>query len=271
MAYFPDVSRGEAFKPNLLLSNNVRHLINAMNGFGDGILSATGGMVRLQVVNTTEEELSAGTAVNFAESGTLVGEAVPAVSFSDVRKPYGVIVNPLRVNEIGSCILAGPAKVKFTGNGEYAEPSTTNPNVFIRGAKGAPVIFSDGEEGIILLGAVNQELYEGPFALSYDSETKLLKVKAGYLSRNGEFLSTGEAEITPESGLVCVQSILEESGDWSEPEILIAEPDKYTYPVGMCHVSGSGEAMTVSLTSFRVPVAVLIDTAVCPLSTEAEV
>ena len=46
MAFFPDVTRGDKFKPDALLSNNVRHIVNAMNGFSAKPLFATGGMIR---------------------------------------------------------------------------------------------------------------------------------------------------------------------------------------------------------------------------------
>ena len=106
--------------------------------------------------------------------------------------------------------------------------------------------------------------------MSYDADKKVLKIKAGYLSRNGNFASVESAEIAPKTGLVCLYSELQSSGEWTEPEFKIAEPNKYTYPIGQCNVEGSGDTQSVSVCSFRVPVVILIDAATCPLSTEYE-
>ena len=43
MAFFPDVSPGDKFKPNALLSNNIRHIVNALNGFNGKPVLASGG------------------------------------------------------------------------------------------------------------------------------------------------------------------------------------------------------------------------------------
>ena len=86
MAFFPDVSPGDRFKPNALLSNNVRHIVNALNGFNGKPVMATGGMIRMQVYNNSGSTLSAGTAVNFADGGSLCGEAVPAIKLKDAEE-----------------------------------------------------------------------------------------------------------------------------------------------------------------------------------------
>jgi hypothetical protein len=259
MAFFPDVTRGEEFKPNALLSNNIRHLVNAMNGFGAKPMTATGGMIRIQVYNNTGSAIAAGTAVNFSESGTLCGDAVPAEPLKDVAKPWGVVVNNLAAKALGSCILCGPATVSLSGSGEYAAPSASNPATFTRGATGSPVIFAGGGKGVILLGASSQDSYDGPFALSYDTESKMLKIKAGYLSRNGEFKAVGASELSPQTGMVCVASNLDSEGNWSEPEVKFSEPGQFSYPVGSCKTSGE----SVTVCSFRVPVAILLAAGDC--------
>lgn len=259
MAFFPDVTRGEAFKPNALLSNNVRHLVNAMNGFTAKPLPATGGMIRIQVYNNSSSAIKGGTAVNFSESGTLCDGAVPAEPLKDVTKPWGVLVNNLEGKALGSCIICGPATVSISGSGEYAVPSTSNPSTFTRGATGSPVIFASSGKGVILLGATSQDTYDGPFALSYDTEKKKLKVKNGYLSRNGEFKEVSGVDLSPQSGMVCACSTLSSEGDWSEPEIKFASPGQFNYPVGSCKVSGE----SVTVCSYRVPVAIIIAAGVC--------
>ena len=90
MAFFPDVSPGDRFKPNALLSNNVRHIVNALNGFNGKPVMATGGMIRIQVYNNSGSTLTAGTAVNFSDSGSLCGEAVPAIKLKVLAKALGL-------------------------------------------------------------------------------------------------------------------------------------------------------------------------------------
>ena len=232
MAFFPDVSPGDKFKPNALLSNNVRHIVNALNGFNGKPVMATGGMIRIQVYNNSGSTLIAGTAVNFAESGSLCGEAVPAIKLKDTEKPWGVLVNQLKAKAIGSCILCGPAQVSLTGSGDFAAPTTSNPSVFTRGATGAPVIFAGDGKGVVLLGAIAQDIYDGPFALSYDTEKKQLKVNAGYANMNGEWKNVAEKTLTASTGTVCVCSTLGDDGKWKTrryPEGMVRRPDLRYY------------------------------------------
>ena len=259
MAFFPDVSRGDTLRPNALLSNNVRHIVNAMNGFSAKPMLAAGGMIRIQVYNNTSSKIAAGTAVNFSENGTLCDEAVPAEPLQDASKSWGVVVNALKAKAMGSCILSGPANVTLSGTGDYAEPSAASPATFTRGATGSPVIFASGGKGVILLGAISQDVYDGPFALSYDTESKKLKVAAGYLNRNGEWKEVAAAELISSTGTVCVCTALDSEGSWSEPEVKISTPGQYAYPVGSVKVSGE----SVTVCSFRVPVAVFIVADLC--------
>ncbi len=259
MAFFPDVSPGDKFKPNALLSNNVRHIVNTLNGFNGKPIMATGGMIRIQVYNNSGSTLTAGTAVNFADSGSLCGEAVPAIKLKDTEKPWGVLVNQLKSKGIGSCILCGPAQVSLTGSGDYAAPTTSNPSVFTRGATGAPVIFAGDGKGVVLLGAIAQDIYDGPFALSYDTEKKQLKVNAGYANMNGEWKDVAEKTLTASTGTVCVCSTLGDDGKWTTPEIKVSTPGQYAYPIGSCKVSGE----SVTVCSFRVPVAIFLVADVC--------
>jgi len=259
MAYFPDVTNGDTFLPNTLLSNNVRHIVNSMNGFNAKPLFATSGMVRVQVFNNTSNTIDAGTAVNFSESGTMCDNALPVELFTDIAKPWGVVVNQLKTKALGGCIISGPVAVTLSGSGGYAAPNKSNPTTFTRGTTGAPVVFAANGKGVILLGASAQDTYDGPFALSYDTETKKLKVASGYMSRNGEFVSVAARELIASTGIVCACSTLDSVGSWSTPELKIATPNKNNFPVGSCKVSGEA----VTLCSFRVPVAILIVTDVC--------
>lgn len=269
MAFYGDVSPGEAFTPSAALSNDIRHLLNSLDGFRAAPFGATGGgTVRIQIYNASETPMAAGEAVNFDDAKGMADGTVPAMRLIDPRRPWGVVTQALGANEAGDCIISGPVAVRATGSGVRAMPSAASPAVFTLGNAGAQVLHAYNGKALVNLGAGSAEEYDGPFAVSYNADTGLLNINAGFMSRNGEFLEVTGAEIAPETGFVCVRSVLEDAGEWTEPEILVAIPDKYTYPVGSCAVEGEGDARSVSVCSFRVPVAIIIDTAVCPLSTE---
>lgn len=109
------------------------------------------------------------------------------------------------------------------------------------------------------------DIYDGPFALSYDTETQKIKIAAGYLSRNGEWVDVVAKELTPSTGIICVNSILG-NGEWTAPDIKFTTPDRNNYPIGKCKLEGE----SVTLCSFRVPVAIILVSAECPLSAEAD-
>ena len=263
MAFYGDVTPGEEFRPSAALSNDIRHLLNGLNGFGGNPFGANGaGTVRIQAYNATGGELRAGTAVNFDDGKPMSGDAVPMKSFSDPRRPWGVVTQRLKTGEIGDCFISGPVAVALSGSGDYAQPTIMNPSVFTRGAEGAPVLYGSGGRGVVNLGAGTPESYDGPFAIAYDAETRKLKVKAGYLTRNGEFLPVPEAELEPQAGTVCVRSELVE-GEWSDPELLFENPSQFCYPVGHVRTQGNGEEMSVSVCSYRVPVAVILAARIC--------
>lgn len=107
------------------------------------------------------------------------------------------------------------------------------------------------------------DVYNGPFALSYNAETHKVGVNAGFLNRNGEWMSLPAANVAPETGYVCIVTHLDDSGNWTAPEAEIAEPGNERFPVGYCSVTGSGEDQIVTVISFRVPVAVFLITGAC--------
>ncbi|MGN0880122.1 MAG: hypothetical protein ACI4WT_11830 [Oligosphaeraceae bacterium] len=263
MAFHSDVTPGEPFRPSAALSNDIRHLLNGLNGFGGNPFGANGsGTVRIQAYNATGGELGAGTAVSFDDARPMSGNAVPLKAFSDPNRPWGVIMQRLRANEMGDCFISGPVTVALAGAGDYAQPTVGNPSVFARGAEGAPVLYASGGKGVVNLGAGTPESYDGPFALKWDAQGRKVRVKEGYLTRNGEFLSVPEAELYPNTGTVCVRSELD-GGVWSEPEIVFERPSQFCYPIGHVRTQGAGLELSVSVCSYRVPVAVILAARVC--------
>lgn len=158
MAFYPDVVPGTTFVPIASLENQVRRNINALNGIGgSAIKDKSLSTVRIRVYNNTELTLPAGTAVGFILSSALVGDAVPAEAVKDISKPWGVLADSLKPNDIGDCIISGPVTVDCTGTGAFAEPDVSTPSVFKLGGSGAPVLFSADGRAMINLGASSGE------------------------------------------------------------------------------------------------------------------
>lgn len=164
MAFFPDVKPNDKFKPSASLSNNVRRLVNSLNGFrGNGIRGVSSGVTRIQVYNNTAADIAAGCAVNFIDGGDLCGDAVPAKPLTDAAKPWGVVPMKLAAKQMGDCIIGGPVTVTLSGSGDYAAPTAATPAVFTRGTTGAPLLFASGTTGMILLGGGAESGYNGYF------------------------------------------------------------------------------------------------------------
>ena len=263
MAFYGDVAPGEAFRPSAALSNDIRHFLNGLNGFGANPFGANGaGTVRIQAYNATGGEIRAGTAVNFDDAKPMSGDAVPMKAFSDPKRPWGVVTQRLKANEAGDCFISGPVPVSLSGSGGYAQPTPGSPSVFTRGAEGAPVLWASGGRGVVNLGAGTPEAYDGPYAIAYDAEARKVRVKSGWLTRNGEFLEVPGAELEPEDGTVCVRTELG-GGAWCDPELVFGTPSQFLFPVGHVRTQGSGDSLSVSVCSYRVPVAVFLAARVC--------
>ena len=148
MGFWADVKRGDKVQHSALLENNVRHMVNALNGFGSGAVRATGsGVVRVAIWNAHTVALQAGQPVMFDAAKAMCGDALPAVPCTDASKPYGVCTGYLAPNAMGDCVLAGAVPVTVTGGtGSYAIPDATGAG-FVLGDTGQPVLFDNLPQG----------------------------------------------------------------------------------------------------------------------------
>lgn len=204
MAFYPDVVPGTTFVPIASLENQVRRNINALNGIGgSAIKDKSLSTVRIRVYNNTELTLPAGTAVGFILSSALVGDAVPAEAVKDISKPWGVLADSLKPNDIGDCIISGPVTVDCTGTGAFALPDINTPDVFKLGSTGAPVLFSADGRAMINLGASSGEGGGGGIVELGQLRT-ITPVGAGYATY--QKVSIGEdGTVTPVGGVLpCV-------------------------------------------------------------------
>jgi len=64
------------------------------------------------------------------------------------------VQSDLGSNDVGSCIVTGPVKVKISGSdGDYVLPDISTPGVFLASSNGGvPIVFRHGAEAIINLG-----------------------------------------------------------------------------------------------------------------------
>ena len=259
MAYFPDVAPGDPFRPDAKLSNAVRRMVNARNRNAAGKqLPAVG--ITIVVWNASETEIEALSAVNFPEEKSFINGAVPAVPLSDDSKPWGVVLGNVPKGQIGNCMVSGPVAVEYNGTGKRAKPSIDSSRIFELGTDGVKVLYAGAGKAVINLGDENGFEWNGPFALSYDAEKKKIKIGPGYLRRNDDFVTVPETEIDPATGIICVTSKLEKR-EWSMPKVIFAEPDALHYPIGKCTVKNGA----VTLDSFHVTVAVILEIGPCPL------
>ncbi len=261
--------KGETYRHTAARENDISMALNQMCGFRlNGQSASSSGIVRISCYNSTSGKLPSGSAVTFSESASLCGDSVPVEKCSDDQKPWAVLENSLEPNKIGSAIVAGCAIVNVSGSAlDYIVPDTQNPGTFKFSDTGtARVLFSGDSKCIVLLGVGTNDSYDGPFAVSFDSESGNLKISSGYINCNGTFSSVPAVELTPQTGTLCAYSEIGEDGVWSAPVVKFSEPDKYNYPVGSCKVNGN----SVSFCCYRVPVAFIIDAAECPMSAKAD-
>lgn len=161
MGYWPDVNPGDTFQPNAKLENEIRHRLNALNGFGGGAIQAGNpGLIRLPVYNATSPAsvLLAGIAVSIDLTGTIAGGCYPVVPFDADLPCYGVLMQDLNPSGAGDCILSGLASVQIASSpatGNYALPGTGG--VFVRGDEGVPILNVSGTAAVVMLGNVKTE------------------------------------------------------------------------------------------------------------------
>lgn len=100
---------------------------------------------------------------------------------------------------------------------------------------------------------------DGPFSIKYNDVSGMIEVAAGYMNANGEWMNVAGKQLVPQNGIICVFSTIS-GGTWSTPDIKFATPDKNNFPIGKCTVTNG----KVTVSSFRVPVAIMIETISCP-------
>ena len=223
MSFYPDVAPGDKFVPDVKLSNDIRHLVNAAHGFQDckqkGVPPAA---VRVSVFNATAETIPANTGVIFTSDAPR-GEVLPIKPAPSGTADFGIVSKDLAPNESGSCLLIGTATVMLSGgSGNYVQPGSDR--TFVRASTGsARILHVYGDSAVILLGCnggimAQDTEYNGPFKVEYICKqpngdqvvcVHQGKVSAGFRGESvtGTFTYDGGLVTVPYNtgGYVCLQ------------------------------------------------------------------
>ncbi len=156
MGYFPDVNAGDPFIPNAGLSNAVRHIVNALNGFqSDAIPAKNMSIIRVSVYNASNAAFSAGQAISIDLEGEIIHDAYPAVAYDEDLPCFGVCVSGATAGGgISDCVLTGIANVIISGGTatSYAKP-VSDGTFETSDDEGFRIInISGGTSAVILMG-----------------------------------------------------------------------------------------------------------------------
>ena len=159
MAFYPDVQPGDDLDYSAQRENDLRHLLNSGNGFGDGVNRGKTHKVRVPVWNITPNNINAGSLVYVVVSGnSMCGEAFPVAPVTDYSDfdfdsaPFGVLENSMKPKATGDLVLSGTVSVSISGGteGNFAKP--TADGSFERGQEGFRILHLNGSSAIILVG-----------------------------------------------------------------------------------------------------------------------
>lgn len=198
MGHYPDVMPGQKVRFSAQRETEINHLLNAAAGFSAGKSKPrTSPNVRVQVYNSTQDQLGAGQAVQINIAGAMSGEAFPVVKITDTANPIGVLQTGLSSNQIGDLIVSGQAYVQIQGStGSFAKPLTNGK--FQRGDEGYRILHANSTDAIILLGDYQ---YAAGSNVSIDGTT--ISVTGGTGGSAGVekiIAGTDNVDVSPSSG-----------------------------------------------------------------------
>ena len=232
MGFYPDVTKGDKFRPSAALENDVRHLINSMNGFVTPGTNSKRNHEVVAIINMSDVTLQEGMIVNLEKDGDPATGAISAVPVKSVDEKWGIVTGNIDPMTYGSCIISGVVSVPTGAKADYLEPDLIDPEKkkFKKSEKGGVRMLSyfHTGEAIINLGegrpSSGDAEYKGYFKVVPGTEEKgVLKtvkiidgaglvnsLKAG--STDIGSVDNGEVDI-PSSGTYHVYLILEWDGN----------------------------------------------------------
>ena len=275
MPFYDDVKKGDPFKPNAMFFNDLSHFLNERNGFSAGKWQiAFSNPVCINCYNTEEATLKAQSAVALHPDKEMLEDLVPVRAYMEDDTKYGILLDTVEPGKTGRLLVCGPAKVKVSGRGDYAEPDDRNPGIFKLGESGVPVLFQWDDIAVILMGSPVRDDINTAFKVSFDDEGKLF-VSGGQINRNGTIITAGiKGGIEPKAGTLCVKSKIEtdpngRNGEskWSEPDYLFTSPAPDAWPIADIEEVTDGEGRKSYVIHQRITnIAVLLVSKQCPLT-----
>ena len=206
----------------------------------------------------------------------------------DKDKVFCVVIDkPIHAGEFGRALVSGMAVVKLIQYGGAADSDYAIPDPDVAGClktaetgpfrvlwKGEPTMEVIYVYAAVIFGADpggKRYEYNGPFKVTV-SEDLTLSVAAGFLNRNGDFLTVPEIKsITAENGYLCVcSSIVDKTETWTKPTVKFATPAATAYPVAyvVCEKDNAGKTKSVTVTQPLI-VAQITQTKDCPVAVAA--
>lgn len=180
---------GQRFAPNARLENDVRHMLNSLNGPTPGKFVQTpkvenGSLLTYPCKNSTDETLPADCAVEI-DTSTQPGVIVISEKAYDFRYPWGILMQPLAPRETGRVAVSGIIGIQNQVGlleHSFAVPDRNNPgNLISSNDCGAPVLFKDSKTYINLMGYTGYYDTTSPFHAYYE-KTGLLNAMAVHIT-----------------------------------------------------------------------------------------
>ena len=135
MGFYPDVKPGDAFKPSAALENDVRHMINRINGFMGGTITAgkTIGSLCVKGYNpTSDETIAEGDVVAIPQGALSEDGSFPVATMTDDEyakavERWGIAQEEIGPGGVGAVLIMGAAIVPIvsetgTDTFDFVEP-----------------------------------------------------------------------------------------------------------------------------------------------------
>lgn len=213
MAFHPAITPSDKFAPNSVRENNIRDLLNRMDGMSaSAVRRGSSHAVAALVYNSGVAMLAAGSSVEIT-TGYWSGDAVPVALAAAGAAVWGILRASLAPGDIGDAVFCGAEICAVSGTvADFVAPDGEGGLIYSSSGIGRALFASSGV-ALVLLGGAGGGDYAGPFKITYLNG--LLSVPGGYVLANGAAMSVGAATVSPATGYLCLYAQLSEAGAWS--------------------------------------------------------
>ena len=170
MAFHKNVNNGDKFKPDAQLSNDVRNLLNSLNGMSEKAIDSNSVQVtKISVYNPGTALLYANMAVEVDVNCQVYNNTYPVKMSLNGAGSVGVLTQPLASGQCGSMVTSGVVQVPVFGGVVKAFVRIENGG-FWYADSGMSVIHGTPESASINLGGGGGDsggvaVYDGPFTV----------------------------------------------------------------------------------------------------------